>query len=199
MKAEIEGKWLDVDHEALRRRLRELDGVCERPETHMRRKNFDTPDRRLEKIGGWIRVRDENGQVTLSYKQLNERTLHGTKEVVVVVSDFDKACEFLADIGFQAKALQETKRETWKLNGVEVTLDTWPWIPPFVEIEAETEAQVRATAQALGLAWEKALFGSVEIAYRQYYDVSDAEIYNCPHVTFSPVPDWLEKRRHKKV
>lgn len=197
MQPEIEGKWLDVDHDALRKKLRALKAVLVQPETSMRRKNFDTPDRRLEKVGGWVRVRDEGGQVTMSYKQLNRRTLHGTKEVIVGVSDFDRACEFLQDIGLAAKAYQETKREIWKRGDVEIPLDTWPWIPPFVEIESTNTKAVRDVAKLLGLPWDKALFGSVEIAYRQYFDVSDAEVYNWPQLTFGPVPKWLEGRRKK--
>jgi len=30
---------------------------------------------------------------------------------------------------------QETRREKWMLDDAEVTIDTWPWIPTFIEIE----------------------------------------------------------------
>ncbi len=80
MQTEIEAKFLDVDVEALRKKLEEIGATQEHPEIFMKRKVFDYPDSRLEKKGGWIRVRDEGEKITLSYKQLNDRSLHGTKK-----------------------------------------------------------------------------------------------------------------------
>jgi len=36
----------------------------------MVRQTYDFMDMRLNKIGGWVRVRDEGDKVTLSFKQL---------------------------------------------------------------------------------------------------------------------------------
>src|SRR3989344_1103398 len=58
METEIEAKFPDVDANALRLVLKKRDATLEHPEVLMRRRNYDYPDRRLEKIGGWIRVRD---------------------------------------------------------------------------------------------------------------------------------------------
>ena len=112
----------------------------------MRRENFDYPDRRLDKVNGWIRLRDEGDQVTLSYKQLFDRTIHGTKEVSLIVGDYKKAKKFLVAIGINPYSYQETKREQWMLGRTEITIDTWPWVPPFLEIEAEDEKSVKAVA-----------------------------------------------------
>jgi len=153
MQTEIEAKFPDINPDSIRTKLREVGAVQEHPEIFMRRKVFDYPDRRLEKIGGWVRVRDEGSQVTLSYKQLNDRTLHGTKEVSVIIDDFDKACELIEAIGLPAYSYQETKREKWMLGDVEITIDTWPWIPTFVEIEGATEESVRSVASRLQFDW----------------------------------------------
>jgi adenylate cyclase class 2 len=195
MKTELEAKWLDVDVDRLRKKLLDLGARQEHPEILMKRKVFDFPDRRLEKIGAWIRVRDEGQKITLSYKQLNDRTLTGTKEATVIVNDFHQACEVLVDIGMIEKSYQETRRELWRLDGSEITIDSWPWIPTFVEIEAETEPQLRSTAARLGLEWTEAMHGSVETAYQKYYDVTDQEIDTWPQITFSIMPEGLEKRR----
>lgn len=195
MQTELEAKWLDIDLGILRAKLKSLGAKLVHPERLMRRKNFDFEAKPLEKIGGWVRVRDQGDKITMSYKQLNDRSLHGTKEVTVVVDDFQKTCEFLEDIGLKEFAVQETKREAWEVDGVEVAIDTWPWIPTFVEVEGMSEHDVRSVAERLGLEWSKALHGSVEIAYQAYYGVTDQELYNCPAIVFGPVPDWLERRR----
>ena len=83
----------------------------------MRRYTFDDSRNEMSGKGGWARVRDEGDKVTMSYKQLNDRGLHGTHETTLVVDDFERAKEFLEDLGFVVKAYQETKRELWKLGG----------------------------------------------------------------------------------
>ena len=191
MQTEVEAKFPDVNQDSLRKKLKLLGAVLEYPEILMRRKVFDYEDRRLEKIGGWVRVRDESNKITLSYKQLNDRTLHGTKEVEVTVDNFDKTCELLLAIGLKLRSYQETKREKWKLNGVEITIDTWPWVPTFVEVEAADEESVKKVVEILGFNWDQAMHGSVESIYQMHYDFSDEEIDHWESITFVPEPEWL--------
>ncbi len=197
METEIEAKFPDVDPIALRQKLKTIGATLEYPEVLMRRKTFDYADNRLEKTGSWVRVRDEGDKVTLSYKQLSERTLHGTKELVIIVSDFEKACDLIAAVGPQAKSYQETKREKWMLDGVEVTIDTWPWIPTFVELEGPSEEHVRSVAEKLGFQWSSAMFGSVENVYQMHYDFTESEIDHWEEITFVPAPDWLLARKKR--
>lgn len=70
MQIEIEAKFLDIDKEKINKLLIDSGAVLVHKECLMRRKNFDYPDARLEKIGGWIRVRDEGDKVTLAYNNL---------------------------------------------------------------------------------------------------------------------------------
>lgn len=198
METEIEAKWLNIDLDAFRDRLKNVGAKLVQQEQSMVRQVFDYPDLRLEKQGGWVRVRDEGNKITLSYKQLNDRTLHGTKEVTVIVDDFKLACDLLNAIGLESKSVQETKRESWELDGSAIELDTWPWIPSFVEIEAPSEKTLVATAKKLGLDMEHALHGSVETAYQAVYDVSEEEIDGWEEIRFSDVPEWL-KSKEKKI
>lgn len=196
MKTEIEAKFLNIDQAKLRARLKEIGAVMKYPERLMKRKVYDYPDARLKKIGAWIRVRDEgDGVITLSYKQLLDRSLHGTKEITLEVNDFETMCNFLQACGLDSKSYQETKREKWVLGESEITIDTWPWIPTFVEIESGTEEEIRKVCDLLSLDWTKALHGSVETAYQDLFDVTEEEIDGWEEITFIPVPDWLEIRR----
>jgi len=191
MQTEVEAKFPNIEPSSFRSILTQLGAIQEYPEILMRRRNFDYDDHRLEKIGGWIRVRDEGDKVTLTYKQLSDRTLHGTKEIEVVVNDFDKTCDLLISIGMISKAYQETKREKWKFGNVEITIDTWPWVPPFIELEGPNEEDVKMSASLLGLDWNKAMHGSVETIYQMHYDFTEEEIDRWPSITFIPEPDWL--------
>ncbi|HSX35117.1 MAG TPA: CYTH domain-containing protein [Candidatus Saccharimonadales bacterium] len=197
MKPEIEAKFLDVPHDALRARLKELGAVCDNPMRLMKRKGFDFPDGRLRREhNGWARVRDEGDKITMSYKQLNNRELDGTHEVQLVIDDFDTGVAFLERLGLVPGTYQETKRESWHLDGCEIELDEWPWAKPYTEMEGPDEATLKTLAAKLGLDWSQVKHGSVEIVYRGEYDITDAEFNTIPIVTFEePVPEWLEKRR----
>lgn len=195
MQTEIEAKFLAIDVNAVREALKREGATLVHEECLMRRKTFDAVDGRLRKIGGWVRVRDEGDKITLAYKQLNDRTLHGTKEISLDVSSFDTMCDFLLATGFAMKSYQETRRERWELDSVEVTIDTWPWIKPFVEIEGESEDALRKAAKTLGFDWKDALHGSVENAYMAEYDVTEEEIDSWETITFTPMPEWLEIKR----
>lgn len=195
MKPEIEAKFLGVDFDAVRVKLRAAGATCVYEMRFMRRKNFDYADRSLETKGGWVRVRDEGDKVTLAYKQLDNRDIDGTKEVSVEVSSFDDTVALLESVGFVQTSYQETKRESWVLGDVQIELDEWPWVTPFVEIEAPDETSLFTVATTFGFNPERALHGSVEIIYLQEYSVTEEEVDNWPEITFSPVPNWLISKK----
>jgi len=165
----------------------------------MKRNNFDFPDRHLQRAqNGWARVRDEGGRVTMSYKRLADRTVHGTKEVCITVDNFQNARAFLESIGLVATSYQETKRESWHLGEVEIELDHWPWTQPYIEIEAPSEAALHDMFARLGLDWNRALHGSVEVVYQAEYDVTDDEIWAVDDIRFElPVPALFAEKRRK--
>ena len=117
------------------------------------------------------------------------------KEICLTVDSYEEALNFVKAIGLKPKAEQETYREEWRLDDVEIDIDTWPWIPSFVEIEGPSEASVKEVAAKLGFKMDDALFGSVDQVYNLYYDVTSQDINYCPEIKFTDVPDWLEAKR----
>ena len=163
MKTEIEAMFADIDHEEVRAKLAALGGVCEQPMRDMRRALVET--NQMKQDDAFLRVRDEGDKVTMTYKRHDDYGLHGTKEIEVIVSDFDATLELLKVSGLEPTTYQESRRETWKLGGVEVVLDEWPWIPTYIEIEGESEEAVKEVAAQLSLDWNVALHGGVDIIY----------------------------------
>jgi adenylate cyclase class 2 len=190
MKAEIEAKWLEVDQGELRAKLKKLGATRTRPLTQMVRAVFDKAPGEMR---GWVRVRDEGDKVTLSYKRVDDKSLTGTKEICLVVDDFDGAVDFLTQLGLRQKSIQETKRESWELDGAEIELDEWPWLPPFVEIEAKSEAKLVATARKLGLDMAEAMYGSADFVYEKYYDVTCDEVNVWPEIKFAAPAPWAKR------
>ena len=196
MEQEIEAKFLNVDLDDIRAKLTELGAKCEVPIRLVRRTVFDYPDRRLQKDGAWIRVREElDGSVEMMLKKVASNELGQTFEQPVKVDDYEAAKRFLISIGLDIKAEEESKRELWHLDDIEIMLDEWPWVNPYVEIEASSEAEVKDLASKLGFDWQEAKFGSVIPVYTEKYGISE-ESFKQAEMTIKfdlPVPEILKR------
>ncbi len=171
MNTEIEAKFLHINHDEIRNKLKGAGFVCTTPIRLMRRAIIDYSDRRLQtgNSNSYVRVRDEGNKVTLTYKQFASLSIDGAKEVEVITSSFEDTVKIFTQIGLEVVSLQESKRETWQTETCEVVLDEWPWLDPYIEIEAATESEVRNVAGKLSLDWSQAKFGDVMVAYRDQY------------------------------
>lgn len=201
MQTEIEVKFLAVNHDEVRDKLKKAGAHLEKPMRDMRRTIFGWPKGQLEKaVDGFLRVRDEGDQATMTYKVFNEHTVDGAGEIEIVVGDYHNAVELLKAIGMEAKSEQESKRETWQLDDCEVVLDEWPWLKPYIEIEGPSKEALQRVAAQLGFKWDDAVYGSVTSAYRHEYAIDhEISIGEHPRIAFSdPVPGWLEKIRKQK-
>lgn len=125
------------------------------------------------------------GKVMMTLKIFTEETISGQKELEVEVGNFDNTVSMLKLLGFREKAYQETKRELWRLNDVEIMIDEWPFLEPFIEIEGANEEAVRAIAEKLGFDYSEAIFGPVTIQYSQKYNLEEDLINNkTPKIIF---------------
>ena len=194
MKSEIEVKFLNVDFDEVREKLRKLGGKCEQPMRLMKRVTIETPELLQKK--SYVRVRDEGDKVTLTYKQFDSLSVDGAKEIEIVVSNFEDTVALLAAAGLPQNSFQESKRETWKVEEIEVVLDEWPWLHPYIEIEGESEDALKDVAARLGFDWKDAIFGGVTIAYREQYPhldpIDNNSIGQIAEIKFGdPLPELL--------
>ena len=151
MNLEREVKLLDVDIQEIKDKLKAL-GAKKVAERNMRRYVFDiSPD----KPESWIRLRDNGLKTTLTVKEW-VGGIAGAKELEIEVSSFEKTRKILEGLGFPFKAYQENRRVSYELDGVQVEIDFWPMIPPYVEIEAETEDEIERVVNLLGFTMEQA-------------------------------------------
>lgn len=194
MKTEIEVKFLNIDPDDLREKLHAVGAICAQPMRLMRRQVFYPADGNRD---SYIRVRDEGDKTTMTFKRFDAMSLHGAKEVEVVVSDFEDAMMILEQSGLKKKSYQETRRETWHIGTTEIVIDEWPWLQTFIEIEGENEADVRRVADKLGFDWnEDAVFGSATQAYRVQYKKmpKDFIMDDVPEIRFdAPRPEQLKE------
>ena len=187
MKNEIEATFLSVNKDSVRVRLKEIDFELKIPEYMMRRKTFDF-SRIAPGRNKWGRVRQESDRVTMTIKEVRGSGINDTYEIELTVNDFDTAVDFFEACDISAKAFQENTREIWKRDGVEVTIDTWPGLNPFVEIEGVNENVVREISHELGFDFEKAVFGSIDLVYEKELGILAETIIRLPEITFANPP-----------
>ena len=116
----------------------------------------------------FVRVRDNGEKVTITYKDKRVRTISGTKELEIEVSDFMKAKELLNNLGFTDGPYQENKRITYKLEDAEFDFDTYPGIPTFLEIEGKSEEIVKKYIKILELEKYEQTCDSIMKIYDRY-------------------------------
>lgn len=167
MNQEYETQVLDIDKDEIIKKLRKL-GAKEEPEVLQKRWVFDIDACTIESTGEWIRLRQVgNKKPTLTYKNKSGKGLSDTQELEVEVEDFDKVALILSKLGLD-QYYQENKRITFKLDGIEYTLDTWPKIPTYLEIEAKSEAKVDEGLELLGLAGKDVGHMGTLTIYKKY-------------------------------
>lgn len=184
MDTEFEAKFTNIDKGKIRKNLKKLKAKLLRPEFFQKRVAFHLPKKSVKR--GYLRVRDEGNKITISLKYVNGKKIDDQKETQLVVNNFETAVSLLKSIGCQSKAYQETKRELWNLDGVDITIDEWPFLEPFIEIEGRSEESVRIASEKLGFDYQKAVFGAVDTLYNQKYGTPKDVINNhTPKITFS--------------
>jgi adenylate cyclase class 2 len=177
MAIEFEATFPNVKKDQIREVLKKIGATCIKSEFMQKRTVFTLPQGH-EITGGWLRVRDEGDKITMSLKVIDGDKIEDQKEINLKVDSYENARSLLNVMGCTEKAYQESKRELWSLDGVEITIDEWPFLEPFVEIEGKSEQSVRMMSEKMGFAYKKALFCSVATLYHMKYGVTEDEINN---------------------
>jgi adenylate cyclase class 2 len=184
MNIEYEATFTNVNKDQTREKLLEAGASLIRKEFLQKRVVFNLP-KSNQINGGWLRVRDEGDKITMSLKVVDGDQIHNQKETQLTVDSFEEARKFLTGIGCEEKAFQESRRELWRIDGVDITIDEWPFLEPFVEVEGKSEEAVKAVSEKIGFDYNQAEFCSVDTLYNEKYNVSIDQINNhTPKILF---------------
>lgn len=167
---EIETRFLDIDKEALISKLHE-NGAEDYREDFLREIVFYDKENTWPDQQRFVRIRENRDGVTLTYKHQTAMSIDGTTEIEFSISDREKGKQLLEAVGLVAFREQEKKRHTFVLDNVTVDIDTWPSIPTYVELEGESESDIKDVAEKLGFDWSKAIFENAKIVIEKYYHV----------------------------
>ncbi len=144
---EYEGRVLNIDKDAVRRKLADLGAELVAKKGY-RRYVFNTIPVIKDR---WVRLRTDGQRTKLTVKEMTRATVDGVQEWETVVDDFETTLAMLKKMGLKPKGYQENRRELYMLNGVKLSIDEWPGPKPLLEIEGHGKGEVYDMLNKLGL------------------------------------------------
>jgi len=188
MKTEFEIVFRDINRDEIIEKIKSLWWVQTKKNTLMKRVIFENPN---DKKGSYLRIRDEWDKITCTYKKQKswDLNIHSIQELETEVKDFETMVNIFRQLNLREKSYQETYREVWEIKGeVEIMIDLWPWLKPYIEIEAETEELVRKYTKKLWFNYDDWIFWTVFQVYEKelWYDYDF--INSLTEITFENPP-----------
>jgi adenylate cyclase, class 2 len=141
MKIEYEIKVLDIDIDTVKTAL-SAQGFVQSDEVAFKRYVYTIANDEKS----WLRLRTDGKRSTLTLKKFVKDAIDGMEETEVTVDDFDAANSLVEGLGMIAEKYQENRRTIFTKAGTnfEVSIDEWPHIPAYLEIESTSEEDVYA-------------------------------------------------------
>jgi adenylate cyclase class 2 len=167
---EIECRFLEVNKEALIKKLLKL-GAKDKGEKMLEEVVLYKTGQEWKPTNGFVRIRTSGDTTTLAYKEHREHSVDGTFEIELKVEDFKKAHALLECIGWGSGRFQQKKRHTFTLHNVTIDIDTWPRVPTYVELEGESEKELKEMAKILGLDWKNVEFHNARWVIETHYKI----------------------------
>ena len=122
----------------------------------------------------WIRLRETNNKSTITIKHiLNKQNsqqieLQKVIETEMDISSIEQGKKILQQLGLIYRNYQEKRRIQYNLDGVEIDIDCWPLIPPYIEIEGNTEEIINSTLKKLDFKNKKIVSCNTTEVYKNY-------------------------------
>lgn len=195
MQIEYEATFENVDKDEMRARLKKAGAKLVREEFLNKRIILDIP-KGHEIPGAWIRILDNGEKITQTLKIIRKDCkIEDQKELEIKVENFEDTVELFQAIGCRKVSYQENMRELWVIDGTEITIDSWPFLETFIEVEGKSEEVVRIISEKLGFIWTNAIFCGIGNLYCRKYEITLDEFHQAaPKLTFDMENPFIEKK-----
>ncbi len=150
---EIETKILEINIDEIRARIEAL-GAEKIGEARLFVDWYQPKNTVKGKEAWYLRIRntfDGGYELTWKGKEEAENGIRSVREIHFHLHDHEQMRELLEVFGMELYAHQEKDRSSWRLGQVRFDLDTYPGIPPFLEIEGPDIESVETMIKTLGL------------------------------------------------
>ncbi len=163
MQKEIELRIVDINRNEAVKRLREIHA------RHVAFRRFKRVEVRLianPTLKRWIRLRTDGRTTRFAIKE-NRGMKENVYEHEIDVSDFKEMGKMMLKVfPNNLKAYVKSDRDEYTLDGAEITINKWPGIPPFMEIEGKSKRHVKSVWKKLRLKGRP--IGNIFDVYRLY-------------------------------
>ena len=161
MSVEIEGRIININPEETRDKIIKL-GAKQVGFYNFKRYTFDS----IPKVDGrWGRLRTDGKNTTLTLKEIINDSLSGTNEWEITVSDFKETLIILEKLGLLHQSYQENTRDDFIIEDTKISIDHWPQLGYILEIESNTEEDVKKYAKKLGFKEEDITTKDIQTLY----------------------------------
>ena len=168
---EIEAQFDNINYAQLIKKIKEHDGILTNKKRLMSLRTYVHP---LNKDNTYIRIRDEGDKITMTYKERKDKKQKYPVEREVIIDNMEEGDAILRSLGCKKLYDIEKIRETWKIgNCKEVVFDEYPGLLPYMEIECNTETQLKKVAKMLGYSLEDASKVNIGKKYEHLYGIPD--------------------------
>ena len=172
---EIEIKFLNIDVQETKKRLKEIGANLEYDEL-FEEWLFARPEWKAKR--GRVRLRKQSNKLLLAYKETLQETSKGNTEIEFEVLNKEAALEFLLKLDFEEPRYQQKRRIHYVIEDVSVDIDFWPLLPPMIEIEALSLAKAEHVATKLGFTLAAACNLDAFQIYTTVYNIDINSITN---------------------
>ena len=173
MSKEVETKVLDVNIEDISKKLFDLsaDKILD---TKYSVDWFRTKNSKEGDDNWYLRIRTTSGgNSELTWKGqstvLGDSRTH--KEINIQLNEPEKIRDLLAEIGLEKYAHQDKTRISWILKDWRFDLDTYPNMPPYLEIEGKDENHIQEAIKLLNLQNNKKNSGGERLLIQEEYSL----------------------------
>ena len=122
--------------------------------------------------GAYLRLRREGSKYELIFKQrcALDSVVKSEVEISVLIhkDEWDTVVKMLESLGLSRIAVQEKKRISYEHGDTRYDVDTWPGVPPYVEVEAPSAQAVLEAVALLGFADSDAVSLSAAEVFKKY-------------------------------
>ena len=117
----------------------------------------------------WIRLRQDGEivEITIKYIYSNKANynIDEVKEIEIKTDNFEMANKLIEEMGYYRKKLAEKQRDSYSYQGMDIEIDEWPLLEPYIEIEGNNIDKIYELANLLGYSKEQTRVIKTEDVY----------------------------------
>ena len=161
MSYEIETKVLDIDKDIILEKLISMNAE-KIQETRLKVDWYRSKGTKEGEDPWFLRIRSNSkGEHEVTWKAKSEilGVSRKHKEINFLIGEPEKLADLFEELGLEKYAHQEKDRISFSFKNYRFDMDTYPGMPPYLEIESDSEEAIKEAMKLLGVennkTWEK--------------------------------------------